>query len=85
MVRDSNSGHQLLLPPAKCCPILAPWTTQLKPDSRFYNSLIQLCAKAAGGPDLQSALAAVDMMAADGVPPPPPPPPPPTPRTARVS
>ena len=25
---DSHSGHQLLLPPANWCPILAPWTTQ---------------------------------------------------------
>ena len=28
MVRDSNSGHQLLLLPANWCPIFAYWTTQ---------------------------------------------------------
>ena len=27
VVRDSDSGHQLLLPPAKWCPIFAPRTT----------------------------------------------------------
>ena len=27
-VRDSNSGHQLLLPPANCCPIFAFRTSQ---------------------------------------------------------
>ena len=28
VVRGSNSGHQLLLPPASWCPIFAVWTTQ---------------------------------------------------------
>ena len=28
MVRDSNSGHQLLLPTADWCPIFAVWTTR---------------------------------------------------------
>ena len=28
VIRDSNSGHQLLLPPANWCPIFAFWTTQ---------------------------------------------------------
>ena len=28
MVRDSNSGHQLLLPPANWCPIFASRATQ---------------------------------------------------------
>ena len=28
VVRDSNSVHQLLLPPANCCPIFASRTTQ---------------------------------------------------------
>ena len=28
VVRDSNSGHQLLLPPANRCPIFASWTMQ---------------------------------------------------------
>ena len=28
VVRDSNSGHQLLLPPANWCPIFASGTTQ---------------------------------------------------------
>ena len=28
VVRDSNSGHQLRLPPANWCPIFAPRTTQ---------------------------------------------------------
>ena len=28
MVRDSNSGHQLLFPPAKWCPMFASRTTQ---------------------------------------------------------
>ena len=28
MARNSNSGHQLLFPPANCCPIFAVWTTQ---------------------------------------------------------
>ena len=27
VVRDSNLGHQLLLPPANRCPIFAVWTT----------------------------------------------------------
>ena len=27
VVRDSNSGHQLLLTPANCCPMFALWTT----------------------------------------------------------
>ena len=30
MVRDSNSGHQLLSPPANWCPIFAVWTTQVR-------------------------------------------------------
>ena len=34
-VRDSNSGHQLLLPPAKWCPIFAPRTTQARPASSW--------------------------------------------------
>lgn len=29
MVRESNLGHQLLLSPAECCPMFAPWTAQL--------------------------------------------------------
>ena len=28
VARDSNSGHQLLLPSANCCPIFAVWATQ---------------------------------------------------------
>ena len=28
MVRDSKSGHQLLLPSADWCPMIAVWTTQ---------------------------------------------------------
>ena len=34
VVRDSNSGHQLLLPPANWCPIFASRTTQARPASR---------------------------------------------------
>ena len=29
VVRHSNSGHQLLLPPAGWCPTFAVWTTQV--------------------------------------------------------
>ena len=29
VVQESNSGHQLLLPPAKCCPIFTSRTTQV--------------------------------------------------------
>ena len=29
VVRDSNSGHQLLFPHANWCPIFASWTTQV--------------------------------------------------------
>ena len=28
VVQDSNSGHQLPLPPANYCPVFASWTTQ---------------------------------------------------------
>ena len=28
MAQHSNSGHQLLLPPADWCPVFAVWTTQ---------------------------------------------------------
>ena len=49
MGRDSNSGHQLLLPPADWCPTFAPRTTQ-DPDlfgtevtHQAMNTLCQLC------------------------------------------
>ena len=31
MVRDSNSGHQLLLPPSKRCPMFAYWVQVVEP------------------------------------------------------
>ena len=35
MVRQSSSGHQLLLPPANCRPLFAVWTMQAKQAERL--------------------------------------------------
>ena len=59
MVQTSNSGHQLLLLPAKRCPIFASWTTQAPALERFWTDAAgPAAADAAGGPEMRRTAAA---------------------------